>query len=88
MSPTLREGDALLALSATWLPVKPGRIIVFRRDDQLFVKRALSREGEGWYAVGDNPSRSTDSRRFGPVPESEVRATVVLRLMPPCWLLS
>ena len=88
MSPTLREGDALLALPATWLPVKPGRIIVFRRDGQLFIKRALSREGEGWYAVGDNPSRSTDSRRFGPVPESEVRATAVLRLMPPRWLLS
>lgn len=88
MEPTLREGDTILALAANWLPVKPGRIIAFRRGDALFIKRALNREGEGWYVVGDNPSRSSDSRRFGPVPESDIRATAVSSLFPPRWLLA
>ncbi len=88
MEPTLREGDAIVAVSTNWLPVKPGRIIAFRRGNDLFIKRALNREGEGWYVVGDNPSRSSDSRRFGPVPETDVRATAVSSLLPPRWLLS
>ena len=88
MAPTLRDGDALVALSTRWLPVKPGRIVAFRRGEALYIKRALNREGEGWYVVGDNPSRSSDSRCFGPVPESTVRATAVAGLIPPRWLLS
>ena len=88
MAPTLRDGDALVALSTNWLPVRPGRIVAFRRGEALFIKRALNREGEGWYVVGDNPSRSSDSRRFGPVPESEIRATAVSCLIPPHRLLS
>ena len=88
MSPTLRDGDALLALSRDWIPVKPGRVIAFRRADDLYIKRALNREGDGWYVVGDNPARSTDSRRFGPVPQCDIRATALCRLLPPRWLLS
>ena len=88
MSPTLKSGQALLAVSTAVVPVKPGRIIAFQRGDDLFIKRALSREGDGWYVAGDNPSRSTDSRRFGPVPETDIRATAVSRLIPPRWLLS
>jgi len=82
MSPTLSEGQALLAISPKLVPVRPGRIIAFERGDELYIKRALSREGAGWFAVGDNPTRSTDSRRFGPVPASAIRAVAVLRLAP------
>ena len=80
MAPTLEDGHALLALSPRLVPVKPGRIIAFQRGDDLYLKRALTREGDGWFVVGDNPTRSTDSRRFGPVPESAIRAVAVLRL--------
>ena len=80
MSPTLPEGSALLALSPRVVPVRPGRVIAFQRGDDLYIKRALTREGTGWFVVGDNPSRSSDSRRFGPVPESAIRAVVALRL--------
>ena len=82
MAPTLEDGHALLALSPGLFPVKPGRIIAFQRGNDLYLKRALTREGDGWFAVGDNPSRSTDSRRFGPVPDSAIRAVVVLRQPP------
>ncbi len=79
MSPTLRDGDALIALSTKLVSVKPGRIIAFRHGDDLYLKRALTREGDGWFVVGDNPTRSTDSRRFGPVPHSAIRAVTVWR---------
>lgn len=82
MSPTLQDGHALLALSPKLTSVKPGRIIAFQHGQDLYIKRALTREGDGWFVIGDNPSRSTDSRRFGPVPESAIRAVSVLRLAP------
>ena len=86
MSPTLRNGDRLLGLTPRLIPIRPGRVIAFRRNGELYLKRALSKEGAGWFVVGDNPSRSTDSRRFGPVPESSVEAVAVCRLIPPGWL--
>ncbi len=86
MSPTLRDGDRLLALAPRLAPIRLGRIIAFRREGELYLKRVLSKEGEGWFAVGDNPSRSTDSRRFGPVPDSAVEAVAVCRLAPFRWL--
>ena len=87
MAPTLSGGDALFAVSTRLIDVKPGRIIAFRRGDDLLIKRALSREGDGWYVVGDNPSRSTDSRRFGPVPDSSIQAVALAGLAPPRWLI-
>ena len=83
MSPSLEEGHALLAVSPRLLPVQPGRVVAFRRGDSLYIKRVLSREGEGWFVVGDQPSRSTDSRRLGPVPVEAIQAVAVCRLLPP-----
>ena len=83
MSPTLEDGHTLLALAPSLVPVRPGRIIAFRRRGSHYIKRALSREGEGWFVVGDQPSRSADSRRFGPVPDAEIQAVAVCRLLPP-----
>ncbi len=88
MSPTLEDGHALLALAPRFVQVKPGRVIAFQHGKDLYIKRALTREGDGWFVVGDNPSRSTDSRRFGPVPESAIRATVLAGLIPLRWFIS
>ena len=82
MSPSLEDGQSVLALSPLLVGVQPGRIVAFQRGDVLYIKRVLTREDGGWFVVGDNPSRSTDSRRFGPVPESAIRAVGVLRLTP------
>ena len=86
MSPTLRHGDRLLALTPRLRAARPGRIIAFRRGGALYLKRALARESGGWFAVGDQPSRSTDSRRFGPVPAAQVEAVALCRLAPFSWL--
>jgi len=82
MSPSLRDGDRLVALTPRLAAIRPGRVIAFRRDGELYLKRVLSREGDGWFVVGDNPTRSTDSRRFGPVPDSAVEAVAVCRIVP------
>ena len=97
MSPTLREGDWLLGVSARLLPPAPGRIVVFRPPHAgrgLSIKRVASwesgREAGGWFLLGDNPPRSTDSRAYGVVPEEQIEAVVIARYGPLrrlAWLL-
>lgn len=81
MTPTLRDGDVVLALPG--LPVREGAVALVRwpsRPDQLSIKRlALWMPEEGWFAVGDAPTASTDSRTLGP---AVVLAAVPLRLWP------
>lgn len=86
MLPTLRPGGFVLALSTRLLQVAPGSVVVFRRRDELLIKRALTREDAGWFVVGDQPSRSTDSRRFGAVPREDIRAVAVCSWWPIRWL--
>ena len=97
MSPTLRKGDWLLGVSARLLPPAPGRIVVFRQPRGgrgLSIKRVATRESGreagGWFLLGDNPPRSTDSRAYGVVPEEQIEAVVVARYGPLrrlAWLL-
>ena len=93
MSPTLEHGDWLLAVSARRLPPAPGRLIIFREPrtgGHRSIKRAVSREPDGWFALGDNPPRSTDSRTYGPVPLEAIEAVVIARYGPLprlAWLL-
>ena len=97
MSPTLREGDWLLGVSARLLPPAPGRIVVFRpprggrrRSIKRVVARESVREAGGWFVLGDNPPRSTDSRAYGVVPEEQIEAVVIARYGPLrrlAWLL-
>lgn len=93
MSPTLREGDWLLGVSARLLPPAPGRIVVFRQPrggGRRSIKRAAACEQDGWFVLGDNPPRSTDSRAYGVVPEEQIEAVVIARYGPLrrlAWLL-
>ena len=80
MSPTLADGDVVL-ISLRARP-RPGAIVLIRwpqRHDQLSIKRAVGRHGDGWWVEGDNPDASTDSRHLG---TAEVIGTVLARLYP------
>ncbi len=79
MVPALRDGDALLV----WRTgrVRAGQVVVVRFPGVpgLSVKRAIRREGGGWWVLGDNPYGSTDSRDLGP---ASVVGRVLLRWWP------
>ena len=82
MEPTLRDGDLLMvrvgqspapdSLVVLWLPGRHG----------LAVKRAVRRDGDGWWVERDNPREGVDSWAVGAVPETDVVAKVVRRLWP------
>ncbi|MDD7940064.1 S26 family signal peptidase [Actinomycetospora lutea] len=80
MVPTLRDGDVVLAFPGA--AVRPGEVALVRwpaRPDQLSVKRAALAADDGWFAVGDAPTASTDSRTLGP---AEALGPVRWRLWP------
>ena len=80
MSPTLSDGDVLL-VSLRARP-RPGAVVLARwaqRPGQLSVKRVVGRHGDGWWALGDNPAGSTDSRQLG---TAHPIAVVLVRLYP------
>ena len=94
MSPTLKHGDWLLAVSACRLRPRVGRIVVFREPrtgGRLAIKRIVARERGGWFVLGDQPARSTDSRAFGAIPDEAIEAVVLCRYGPLrrlAWLLA
>jgi nickel-type superoxide dismutase maturation protease len=80
MAPTLRDGDVVLAFPGS--RARTGEIALVRwpsRPAQLSVKRLALATDEGWFAVGDAPAASTDSRTLGP---AEALAPVRWRLWP------
>ncbi len=80
MLPGYRAGDWLLVAA---LPVRPGDVVLARRPDRpdLLVLKRVAAFGPGGYDLrGDNPSRSTDSRDFGPVAAHAIHGRVVARL--------
>ncbi len=88
MEPTLRPGDWLLVIRQTIrthhpVSLRPGQLVVAQqpgRPDLLIVKRAVRREGDGWWLASDNPDAgAVDSRTFGPVPPALIVGRVLLR---------
>jgi nickel-type superoxide dismutase maturation protease len=88
MVPALRDGDFVLARRARPGRVRPGDVVVVRHpgraDGLLLIKRAVRREGAGWWLLGDNEFVTSDSREFGAVPDPLVLARAVMRFRDPC----
>lgn len=86
MVPTLRPRDVVLV---RWGAAgRPGDLVVLRHphdSGQRIVKRAVRRQGDGWWVLGDNPAASEDSRAFGAVPDHLVEGRVVLGVRPLRW---
>ncbi|MEV0268770.1 S26 family signal peptidase [Hamadaea sp. NPDC050747] len=82
MAPTLRSGDAVLA-RRRGRGVRPGDVVVARfparPDIGLVIKRAVRRQGDGWWVEGDNVFVADDSRAYG---VALVEARVVARYWP------
>jgi nickel-type superoxide dismutase maturation protease len=85
MTPALDADDWLLVRTATADAIRPGDVVVVEQPDRpgfLLVKRAVRRTPDGWWVEGDNAAASDDSRLFGAVPDSHLRAKVLLRYWP------
>ena len=85
MAPTLHDGDWLLVRRASGARIRAGDVVVARRPDRpglLLVKRAVRRDGAGWWLLGDAPDASDDSRLFGVVPDELVLGRVLARYHP------
>jgi nickel-type superoxide dismutase maturation protease len=84
MAPTLRADDGLVVRRAVRCGVlQPGDVVVAERPDRpglLVVKRAVRREGDGWWLLSDNGFVTSDSREFGAVPDGLVVARAVVRV--------
>lgn len=81
MVPTLADGDVVLARPGG--RCRPGDVALVSwdgRPGQLSVKRLALRFDDGtWFAVGDAPAASTDSRTLGP---ARAEGPVLCRLWP------
>ena len=83
MNPSYRDGDWVLVLRSERL--QPGAVAAVRdprETRRILIKRVIRREVSSWWVAGDNPTASTDSRTFGPVPPELVVGRVLLRYYP------
>ena len=81
MQPTLCHGDYVLVRPQ--VNVNPGDVILcrhpFRKSVQLLKRVALA-DSKGVFVVGDTPPQSTDSRSFGPLPQSHIICVVTSKM--------
>lgn len=93
MRPTLAPGDLVVVAPARLVPLVHGAVVVVHdpRDGRSTIKRVAGlagepvqvggrelRAGRGELVVlGDDPTASTDSRTYGPVPAANVRAVAL-----------
>lgn len=83
MVPALYDGDTVLVRYGA--RVRPGDVVLARdprEPARILVKRAVRREGGGWWLLADNPYAPGDSRQFGAVPDGLVLARVLFRIRP------
>lgn len=78
MSPTLRPGQLVVGRRRC-RDLNTGDIVIFLRNGREIIKRVQEIKESKMYVVGDNASRSTDSRHYGCI---DVKAVVAKLIWP------
>ena len=76
MLPALKPGDRVIAIPYRGEQLQSGAVVVMTHPNQvkLIIKRLSAPCKGGWWVLGDNPASSSDSRQFGPVAATAIRA--------------
>jgi phage repressor protein C with HTH and peptisase S24 domain len=76
MLPVLSPGSLIVA-TGFYAHLKKGDIVIFRHHGIDKIKRIEDIRGQEFYVLGDNASDSSDSRTFGWIPKSTIKAKVI-----------
>ena len=74
MKPTLRNGQIVFAHEVR--KFKQGQVVIAFVRGREVIKRITKIENGSVYLQGDNSSESTDSREYGPIPDSKIEGVV------------
>lgn len=79
MEPILRNGDKVIAVSTFFVRLKKDDVVVCLdpRTKRILIKRITQLKGNTYFVEGDNKSKSTDSREFGPITKENIFAKVI-----------
>lgn len=83
MEPTIKEGSEVLASSFPYIFFNPkkGDIVVFKKNNLVFIKR-IEKVLKGKYFVkGDNEKDSIDSRSFGFLNKNNILGKIIFNLV-------
>jgi nickel-type superoxide dismutase maturation protease len=74
MKPTLRNGQLVFAHEVRKFRV--GQVVIAFVHGKEVIKRITKIKNGSVYLQGDNPDESTDSREYGPIPDSKIEGVV------------
>lgn len=79
MLPTLKPGQNVLCFNWAYIFIKPqvGDMVVIKKNNRKIVKRIQKYTKQGIFIVGDNKAKSTDSRSFGLVNQSQLLGKII-----------
>lgn len=75
MQPTYQPGVVVLGLK--WLRPRIGSVVVAEHDGREIIKRVGEIGERGFYLLGDNPVRSSDSRVYGWFAPDSIKSVII-----------
>lgn len=82
MEPKIKDGGEVLISGIPFLFFCPniGDIILFKKDNELFIKRVKNKKGNKYFLLGDNKKDSLDSQSLGWIDKKDIIGKVIVIL--------